>query len=74
MKKEQGIVTYLNSGDWVENLTALEYKYQKWSIYEYDETEFEYVSPRLKVKSDKTVPDEIPEVSTRAIYEQIMNI
>jgi UDP-2,3-diacylglucosamine pyrophosphatase LpxH len=27
-------VTYLNSGDWVENLTALEYQWGRWSIYE----------------------------------------
>lgn len=28
-------VIYLNSGDWIENLTALEYNEQEWSIYEY---------------------------------------
>lgn len=28
-----GSVTYLNSGDWVENLTALEYNHGQWSIY-----------------------------------------
>jgi UDP-2,3-diacylglucosamine pyrophosphatase LpxH len=32
---EEGEVTYLNSGDWVENLTALEYKNKKWSLYKY---------------------------------------
>lgn len=32
---EQGEVTYLNSGDWVENLTALEYQNQQWSLYRY---------------------------------------
>lgn len=31
-----GTVTYLNSGDWVENLTALEYHNKQWSLYEYD--------------------------------------
>ncbi|EOR96704.1 Ser/Thr protein phosphatase family protein [Arcticibacter svalbardensis MN12-7] len=30
-----GEVLYLNSGDWVENLTALEYHKGKWSIYKY---------------------------------------
>ena len=29
-------VTYLNSGDWIENLTALEYHDNKWSLFEYD--------------------------------------
>lgn len=28
-------VTYLNSGDWVENLTALEYNNEKWNLYEH---------------------------------------
>lgn len=32
---DKGSVTYLNSGDWVENLTALEFDGLNWSIYEY---------------------------------------
>ena len=38
MKKivtEKGEVMYLNSGDWVENLTALEYDKKQWKIYRY---------------------------------------
>ncbi len=34
---EKGSVTYLNSGDWVENLSALEYNNKKWSINYYNE-------------------------------------
>ena len=30
---DYGTITYLNSGDWVENLTALEYNNGNWSIY-----------------------------------------
>ena len=30
-----GEVLYLNSGDWIENLTSLEYNKGKWSIYHY---------------------------------------
>ncbi len=40
MKKittEKGEVMYLNSGDWVENLTALEYNQGTWKIYRYSE-------------------------------------
>ncbi len=29
-------VLYLNSGDWIENLTALEYKNKKWKVYDYN--------------------------------------
>ncbi|MEN1783804.1 MAG: UDP-2,3-diacylglucosamine diphosphatase [Bacteroidota bacterium] len=31
-----GKTTYLNSGDWVENLTALEYSFKRWRIYQYN--------------------------------------
>jgi UDP-2,3-diacylglucosamine pyrophosphatase LpxH len=33
----QGSVTYLNSGDWVENLSALEYHKGEWQIYSFRE-------------------------------------
>lgn len=33
---KNGTTTYLNSGDWVENLTALEYNRKRWKIYRYD--------------------------------------
>ena len=32
---DKGAVTYLNSGDWVENLTALEYNDKQWSLYQF---------------------------------------
>lgn len=34
---EKGETLYLNSGDWIENLTALEYNSGKWSLYQYKE-------------------------------------
>jgi UDP-2,3-diacylglucosamine pyrophosphatase LpxH len=33
IKNEVGSVQYLNSGDWVENLTALEYNNKEWTLY-----------------------------------------
>jgi UDP-2,3-diacylglucosamine pyrophosphatase LpxH len=33
--REKGEVLYLNSGDWVENLTALEFDGKQWRIYRY---------------------------------------
>jgi UDP-2,3-diacylglucosamine pyrophosphatase LpxH len=37
IKKENktGTTLYLNSGDWVENLTALEYNKKRWKLFEY---------------------------------------
>tara|TARA_R110002051_G_scaffold51268_4_gene98375 strand:- start:31653 stop:32513 length:861 start_codon:yes stop_codon:yes gene_type:complete len=31
----KGKTTYLNSGDWVENFTALEYQFKRWKLYNY---------------------------------------
>jgi UDP-2,3-diacylglucosamine pyrophosphatase LpxH len=33
-----GTVMYLNSGDWIENLTALEYADKEWTIYQHDQS------------------------------------
>jgi UDP-2,3-diacylglucosamine pyrophosphatase LpxH len=39
IETEKGSTVYLNSGDWIENLTALEYKNKTWSLYEYEKDE-----------------------------------
>lgn len=36
-----GNVIYLNSGDWVENLTSLEYNEQEWKIFQYNDDDFD---------------------------------
>jgi len=46
----KGSCTYLNSGDWVENLTALEYNNEKWELYTYDPKG--YKSPVIKETYD----------------------
>lgn len=39
-KNKDGEVIYMNSGDWIENLTSLEYVNGQWNLYQYDyETE-----------------------------------
>lgn len=40
----KGSTTYLNSGDWIENLTALEYHHQKWNLYYY-QSEKKFIIP-----------------------------
>ncbi|CAN5412336.1 UDP-2,3-diacylglucosamine diphosphatase [soil metagenome] len=37
IKNSEGAITYMNSGDWIENLTSLEYNDGKWSIYRYQD-------------------------------------
>lgn len=38
---EDGSVMYLNSGDWVENLTALEYYNKSWKVFKYEHKDFQ---------------------------------
>lgn len=44
----KGCITYLNSGDWVENLTALEYADGEWSIRYF--TAEEFAADELKIE------------------------
>ncbi|TVR29413.1 MAG: UDP-2,3-diacylglucosamine diphosphatase [Balneolaceae bacterium] len=39
-ENEKGSVIYMNSGDWVENLTALEYDGKEWAMYKYKEEDY----------------------------------
>ena len=46
-QNEKGSVFYLNSGDWVENLTALEYEGSEWSLYSYEKDKIAQNTPRI---------------------------
>ncbi len=49
---EKGEVTYLNSGDWVENLTALEYTAETgWQLYYYND------DPRMQQTAETAAAD-----------------
>lgn len=39
IEQEHGEIMYLNSGDWIENLTALEYHNSKWTLFRFDDSE-----------------------------------
>ncbi len=54
VQTEQGEILYLNSGDWIENLSALEYANGEWNIYKFDETE---KAAMQKVKAADDDPD-----------------
>jgi UDP-2,3-diacylglucosamine pyrophosphatase LpxH len=54
IETKKGKVTYLNSGDWIENLTALEYCNGDWSIYQFDEIDF---SAMKNDGIDKKIPE-----------------
>ena len=48
-----GSVQYLNSGDWIENLTALEYDNNTWNIFHYESS---------KLKKQGTNDDDFKDV------------
>jgi len=39
IEQENGKIMYLNSGDWIENLTALEYHNGNWTLFRFDDSE-----------------------------------
>jgi len=41
---KNGSVVYLNSGDWVEHLTALEYYHNDWHVYKYEESKMKTIN------------------------------
>ncbi|MFM2359715.1 MAG: hypothetical protein RLY16_1708, partial [Bacteroidota bacterium] len=55
---KNGSVTYLNSGDWVENLTALEYNQNEWTIYQHQPAQFDRPKTATKTTSKK-----LPEIT-----------
>ncbi len=63
----KGGVTYLNSGDWVENLTALEYNNKQWSIYKYEDFHYQ----KEEIEDDLAVVDSIDQ-SAKELFGQLM--
>lgn len=61
---EKGSVNYLNSGDWIENLSALEYNNKTWKLFRFEEH-----------FSDEQVPDDQTEdmaLETHFIFEKMI--
>lgn len=65
---DKGSVAYLNSGDWIENMSALEYNNQEWKIFSYDETPVKSKEkdeiPDQKVPSPKELIDRVLDTSS----------
>lgn len=50
---QEGSTLYLNSGDWIENLTALEYNNKSWELYEYAKDDVVKNMKNKKIKKKK---------------------
>jgi UDP-2,3-diacylglucosamine pyrophosphatase LpxH len=64
-----GSTIYLNSGDWIENLTALEYHFGRWKIYVYKEDKLALLSINEDVQNIQ-VKDLITDISKDSIKEE----
>ena len=63
-----GTITYLNSGDWVENLTALEYNNGNWSLYHH------IVEPETEQELLEQKEEELTENAMLNMDELLKNI
>ena len=61
---QHGSIMYLNSGDWIENLTALEYNNGKWVIYKYDEA---------AIQKEVSEEDEELELSNNQLFMNMLD-
>lgn len=71
---EHGSTLYLNSGDWVESLTALEYAEGKWSIYKYlpehyrdDSSDQESISESEELSNKLNIKQLLEQLKTESI-------
>jgi UDP-2,3-diacylglucosamine pyrophosphatase LpxH len=64
---KEGKITYLNSGDWVENLTALEYHSGEWSIFKYSDNQ-----SNTGIKSDEDSNENLMDLDTKEIFKIVM--
>ena len=56
-------VIYMNSGDWLESLSSLEYADNKWSIYMHKRTDQKY----------KSNDDSRIEMTNKELYKDLIN-
>ncbi len=64
ISNEHGKVMYLNSGDWIENLSALEYVEGEWSVYRFDEIDM--------LNMIVETPEE-PELNNAELFDNLMD-
>lgn len=64
IKQENGSIMYLNSGDWIENLSALEYQNGSWTLFRFDDSE--------RVAMLNLPEEESDEMNIRQLFNQML--
>lgn len=62
IEKPEGKILYLNSGDWIENLTALEYTGTEWKIHQFAEMDL----------PENYLPEEEDELDNGRLFNKMM--
>jgi UDP-2,3-diacylglucosamine pyrophosphatase LpxH len=62
---DEGSITYLNSGDWVENLSALEFEGGEWTIYRFNEAD--------KAEMIKETEEEMVELTNDQLFDNMLH-
>lgn len=71
---EKGKTMYLNSGDWIENLTALEYQNKQWSLYEYHKDErMIKIETDNKIKKSKKLSLKKKKTENELLFKELIN-
>jgi len=65
ISNSEGSITYLNSGDWVENLSTLEFVDGEWSIYRFSEID--------KAEMIKETEEEAVELSNDQLFDNMLH-
>jgi UDP-2,3-diacylglucosamine pyrophosphatase LpxH len=65
ISNSDGHITYLNSGDWVENLSALEFVKGEWSIYRFNEAD--------KAEMKKELEEETAELTNDQLFDNMLH-
>jgi UDP-2,3-diacylglucosamine pyrophosphatase LpxH len=66
---EKGSVVYLNSGDWIENLTSLEYDKGEWNIHQ-----FETLKSQINYNKEYQRTPKVPDVITEQVAFWIQSV
>jgi UDP-2,3-diacylglucosamine pyrophosphatase LpxH len=68
VSNDQGSITYLNSGDWVDNITSLEYSNGEWNIYRFRE---DTVLNMIMLASTENAEEK--ELSNTQLFDNLLN-
>jgi UDP-2,3-diacylglucosamine pyrophosphatase LpxH len=65
IEQSHGSIMYLNSGDWIENLTALEYHKGQWDLFRFSESE--------RMAMLKNAEEDVEEMDIKQLFNQMVS-